>query len=341
MKNNILTYLSNILSRRATLIAVSLVAFAGITAGAAPTKITASIDSSAILMGKRATITIESLVPASHGNDIQLLVPKDTLVKNVEVVETQLVDSATSGDMLQLRHKILIQSFDSGLYTIPPVKVLIGKDTALSNHLILKVVPVAVDSLNGKIHDYAGVADPGHNFFDFIPQEALKWLKWLLLALVIVGAGIFVYLKFIRKRGEKGEHKKIIIVPPYEEAIRDLQDLKSRNLWENGHEKEYYTRLTDILRHYLDRRFGIAAMEMTSSEILKKLSENQETRLTRSQMQSILSMADFVKFAKVRPLPEDNVKTLNSAFEFVESTKPQPEVQGESSTSDNVKTTKK
>lgn len=292
---------------------------------AAPTVgLKASLDSAYILMGKQTAISIESVVPSDKVGQAELLVPDDTLVTNVEVVRTLLADSVSNGATTTLRHQIIIQSFDSGLYTIPPVKMAIGHDTALSNHLILKVIPIPVDSLQGKIHDYAGVADPGRNFFDFIPQEVVNWLKYIVIALLILAAAGGAYYYLLKRRRSSVKGHAAVVVPPYDEAIAALNQLKAENLCEHGHEREFYTRLTDILRHYLDRRFGISAMEMTSTEILRSLSENNETRLTRRQMQEVLSMADFVKFAKVRPLPDDNIKTLRSAFEFVENTKPAP-----------------
>lgn len=64
---------------------------------------------------------------------------------------------------------------------------------------------------------------------------------------------------------------------------------------------------------------------MTSTQIRHVLDNNEETRLSKENMNRVLETADFVKFAKVRPIPDDNVKAFNSAIQFVEDTKPQPE----------------
>ncbi|MDE6559414.1 MAG: hypothetical protein K2K29_05965 [Muribaculaceae bacterium] len=109
---------------------------------------------------------------------------------------------------------------------------------------------------------------------------------------------------------------------PYQRAIDDLKRLKARKLWESGREKEYYTELTEILRTYLDGRFGIQAMEMTSGEIMSHLADLGDHDIPRDKMRDVLDMADFVKFAMVRPLPDDNVALFKDAVEFVESTKP-------------------
>ena len=69
-------------------------------------------------------------------------------------------------------------------------------------------------------------------------------------------------------------------------------------------------------------RFGIQAMEMTSAEILSALRANQETKPLNKQMKEILEMADFVKFAKVKPGPDDNESAMRNAVTFVEETRP-------------------
>ncbi|MDE7396247.1 MAG: cell wall anchor protein, partial [Muribaculum sp.] len=115
------------------------------------------------------------------------------------------------------------------------------------------------------------------------------------------------------------------VLPPYELAVKQLNELKSEKLCENSREKEYYTRLTDILRIYLETRFGINAMEMTSTQIMRSVRSHDTTKPSAALMKQILEIADFVKFAKVRPLPDDNVKSFNQALQFVEATRPEPE----------------
>lgn len=104
--------------------------------------------------------------------------------------------------------------------------------------------------------------------------------------------------------------------------MQQLSELKEAKLCEKGQEKEFYTRLTDILRVYIDTRFGINAMEMTSSQIIEALNSNEISKEPNKYMKQILETADFVKFAKVRPLPEDNTKSFNWATQFVVDTKP-------------------
>ncbi|MDE6135795.1 MAG: BatD family protein, partial [Muribaculaceae bacterium] len=227
----------------------------------------------------------------------------------------------TAGDRLKIRYDYTIQAFDPGTITIPPFAVVAtpGAATAFSNVVTLKVIPVELDSL-ATLNPIESVVAPHTRWYDYIPN----WIFWLLGLAAVAALGIWAFV-FFRKTKETIELRRNPPVPPYELAMSRLNTLRQRNLPENGQEKQYYTELVDILRQYLQGRFGINAMEMTSSQIVKALRSNPATRMTADQMRSVLSIADFVKFAKVRPLPDDNIKAFNRASDFVESTKPAPE----------------
>ena len=196
------------------------------------------------------------------------------------------------------------------------------KDTFASESLSLKVVPVEVDQQNLDLKEIKDVWSPRFVLFDFIPGYV--WIT--LLVLLVIIAVIYAYFKFFKKDAlEKAQ--EIAQIPPYEKAMEELLKLKEEKLWQSGQDKLYYTRLIDILREYLNLRFGINAMEMTSTQILTSLRENKETKLVEKNMKSILAVADFVKFAKMRPLPDDNEASMRNAISFVEDTKPQSEEQ--------------
>jgi hypothetical protein len=111
-------------------------------------------------------------------------------------------------------------------------------------------------------------------------------------------------------------------LPPYEEAVKELDKIKQQKLWQQGRNKEYHTQLTDTLRRYLWRRYGFNAMEMTSYEILEMLREKTDDRTVYDTLRQILRLADFVKFAKLHPLPDENDLSMSNAYSFVNQTKP-------------------
>lgn len=297
-----------------------------------PVSIKIAVDSASLLMGKQTAMHVE-ITEDADGKEGRLILSPDTLVKNVEIAYATLPDTSKAGDNRRIiRQDIVLQSFDSGLYLIPPVKYLSGTgDTVLSNPLSLKVLPVNVDTLE-TIHSFAPVMPAGSKWWDMIPDILLDYWIYLLIVIAILIIGVVVWLTMKKKISVPfiSQPKQL---PPYEQALQSLDNLRDRRLCEQGREKEYYTELTDILRRYLEAQFGINAMEMTSSQILNNLRENPAINMHHNIIRRILEIADFVKFAKVRPLPSDNVASWNNAHQFVLDTKP---AEKEEKTGDDV-----
>lgn len=295
--------------------------FSAINASAGNTLITSKLDSTLLLMGKKTAIHLE-IVQDKGAKGFLINDVVDTLNAFVEVAERLHADTTDLGNNReQINRDIIVQSFDSGMYIIPAFKYVIGKDTFLSNTLTLKVLPVKVDTLT-TINDLKPVEEPPFFFSDYLPEFLVKYWWLILLIILLIAGGIYAYIRWFKKGEVPFVKKQEVYIPPYDEAIMKLTQLKSEKLWEAGQDKEYYTRLTDILRIYLNRRFEINAMEMTTGQIMDVLRKNEETLAVNDQLNKILDMADFVKFAKMRPLPEDNEVAYQRAVNFVNETKP-------------------
>lgn len=290
-------------------------------ASAAPAMLKVSLDSAYLLMGKVTPLHIELVTDAKA--DGRLVVPKDTMCTGVEILRVFDADTSELGSgRIQINRDIMLQSFDSGMYRLNPVLYISGHDTVESGRPVLKVLPAMVDSLV-TIHDYADVQDVNRRWVDYLPDFLKDYGLWLLALVVVLGTALWLILNRHKlKSVVKGPAPKP--VPPYEAAMQALEQLKGEHLCEQGREKDYYTILTEILRTYLQRRFGINAMEMTTDQIRRTLAENDGTRPGKRYVEQVLEIADFVKFAKMRPLPDDNVRAFNSARQFVEDTRPVP-----------------
>ena len=276
----------------------------------------ARLDSATLLMGKTTTLHLE----ITQDKDARGFFPgeqADTLNAMVEIAERPAADTTDLGNnRIQINRDLIIQSFDSGMWVIKPIPYVVNGDTAYCNQLSLKVLPVDVSQMKD-IHDIKPVEDVPFNLLDWLPGY---WWLWLLALLLIIG-GIWAYRKYYKKgiNPLKPLKKRL---PPYEEAMINLQNLKAAQLWQQGQEKEYFTGLTDILRVYIDRRFHINAVEMTSSQIIDTLKRNEETKAVNEQLEMILEVADIVKFANARPLADDNEVAYQRAVNFVEATRP-------------------
>jgi hypothetical protein len=153
-------------------------------------------------------------------------------------------------------------------------------------------------------------------WYDFVPE----WWYWAVIIAAAIALIVVIAMLYKKNGPTLLPHKKV--VPPYILAMDRLTHLKAQKLAETGHEKEYYTELTDIFRQYLEGRFGIYAREMTSKQIIDAMHANPMTKEEAESILPMLETSDFVKFAKVRPLPDENIRSYNVVHDFVEKTKP-------------------
>lgn len=278
----------------------------------------AKMDSVQILIGHQTKIRLQ--VCCDAGQKVIFPVLKDTLVSRVELLEKPHLDTVMLNDnkRMQLTETLLITSFDSALYYLPPFKVIVGNKPYLSKALSLKVLSVPVDAKHPE------------KFFPL--REQMKpdfmWEDWYVVIacsfLVILLSAIGIYL-VIRLR----DNKPIIHVlkqkpklPADQLALQEIERIKQEKVWEQNREKEYYTQLTNTLREYIKDRFGFNAMEMTSNEIVEHLTHTAETQEALNELKSLLQTADLVKFAKWKPEINENDYNLVCAIEFVNGTKP-------------------
>lgn len=313
------------------------------SAAAAPV-VQAKLDSVHLLMGNMTTVHVTLTQPKNAKVAFPLLqqVRENGVIPvcgdSVELRAPSRIDTVESGANIKITYDVPVQAFDSGYYHLPEFAFVDGKDTIRSKSLALKVVPVLAEA-DTPIHDYASTADPENpSIFDAVPDWVLDY--WWILLILILAIAAFIY-GMRRYRREGSILPKKPVPTPYEEAMAGLSALKEKKLWEQGMEKEYFTDLTEILRRYLFRQFGINAIEMTSRQILAALSKNDELKDKRAYFRQILDMADFVKFAKVRPLPDDNVLAFDNAVRFVRETKPNPVDPEQEKTGENASGDKK
>ncbi len=290
--------------------------FSGGKASAQNTLLDVKVDSAAILIGEQTVLHLT--VTADKNKEVQLVIPRDTLMAGVEVLDIPKADTTEiDNDRLLIKQDLLVTSFDSSLYLLPPFKVIDGKDTVYSNQIALKVstIPVNTDKPE-EFFDIKNVWKPPFVLADYYPI-----IFGVLLALFLICVIAYV-IKRLRNRQslipfKKPEPK----LPPHEQAVKELDEIKQQKLWQQGRSKEYYTMITDTLRRYIVERFGINAMEMTSGEILDIIRKTPDASSVYDNLQQILLLSDFVKFAKMNPLPDENDLSMKNAYLFVDQTK--------------------
>lgn len=307
--------------------------------GMAERRIAISLDSVTMMMGNMNVLNVEIVINKGEKGTLPILnrASKEGLIHllndTIELRGAAKVDTLQLGSgFIQLNYKFPMQCFFPGTYLIPPIEYINGGDTLLSNSPVLKVTAPQVTA-NDSISPDTPPVGPYYNsgiekITDKIPDVIYYYWWIILLAILALAGGVWLWkkrnlknpLNIIRRKPE---------LPPYEKAIAELKKLRDSKLWEHGEEKQYYIQLTNILRKYLYGRFGINALEMTTRQIAGAIKKNEEAWANKDSLNEVLNMADYVKFAKMRPLPDDNIAAFQNTLQFVEKTKPQPESEKE------------
>jgi len=295
----------------------------------------AVIDRNEILIGEQAVISLSYRVNKQNIPQVDFPVFKDTLVKNLEVLSSSPIDTLETGEGIsetRLEQKLVITSFDSGYYAIPPFEFKVNGAIEKSPAFLLTVQSVEIDTtagIKGEKPIYA---------IDLSPMDYVK-AYWPYGAGVagLVALAVIAFLLFRRYQSKPAVPKEIVVsepkISPYDQATRDLVKFKKEKIYLNGKVKEFHIAITDTLRDYIDGTFQIRAHEYTSKQILDALRYAGIEEKQRTQLRTILLRADLVKFAKEKPDANDNENAVEQALEFVEKTRPEPdekqEVNGE------------
>ena len=254
---------------------------------------------------------------------------KNQLTPQIEVLGIDRIDTLSqNGRRIKLCVSYRLTSFDEGTHTLGGFPVVwssslndakAGKaDTVFAPETMqLTVGTFDIDTTKQQIFD---IKRPINTPLIF--DEIKEYVYWGAAAAVLLAVIIYLVIKYIRRR--KGRTGPKRVVPPHVQAIRALEKLHSRKLWQNGKHKEYYSQLADIVRIYIEGRYGIGALEMTSDQILDAMREVNDERL-REKLRELFSLADLVKFAKMTPSPEDNEQAYFDAYFYVEETKEIPD----------------
>lgn len=287
-------------------------------------EVTAAFDSNRIYIGDQINYTVTVTQPSDVRLNIQQL--KDTLCRNIEIISGPVTDSISMQDnMLKTVDRYLVTSFDSGFYEAPPVYAELKSETGI-RRFYSEYSPLEVMRVNITPPDSAEI-------FDIIepygaPVTMGEILPWILLAIVIAVV-VWGIIRIIRKYRKTKEEPEVIVNPDpaHVIAFRDLEKLREEQLWQKGEVKLYYTRLTEILRQYLEDRYGVYSLEMTTTETLKALLKTgfKKNSLFTS-LKTILEGSDLVKFAKYKPDPVENDVHFQNSWAFVEATMTKEEV---------------
>jgi hypothetical protein len=274
-----------------TLVLSILFVFTSFSGSAQTPKISAGIDSSSIKIGEQ----VKYLISVETDSTDLVVFPEGKIFNPMEVVESLTTDTSRIENRFRLLKEYYLTQFDSGSYTIPQQLVLINERPFLTDSFQVEVTDVVVDTTKQKMYPIKPAMEVPSGF------EIPNWVWWILGFLILAGV-VFYFIR--RKKKRDADIKQL---PPYERALFELEQLDKSHLLENRQTKEYYSKLTEAVRRYIEDEIHLRAMESTTSELIHFLELKKETGglklsdQTITNLQVILQRADLAKFANLKP----------------------------------------
>ena len=264
-----------------------------------------------IKIGEQIQYKVSVETPA----DTPVSFPEGQTFAPLEMVKTRAVDTLRDGGKYRLVKEYYLTQFDEGKYTIPSQKIRINNKDYFTDSLLVEVHTVAIDTLKQPLYDIKPIQEVKKPFTSY------GWILTIIAAVLLLLIVAFVYFVFIRKKKFPflQIQKKL---PPFDRAIQDLKELQNSKYLIQSQHKEYYTRLTDIVKAYLEEEVHILAKESTTDELLTKINLLQEkgklnlNQETITNLKRVLQTADLVKFAKNKP-SDDNAEYDRETIENV------------------------
>lgn len=264
-----------------------------------------------IKIGEQIQYKVSVETPA----DTPVSFPEGQTFAPLEMVKTRAADTLRDGGKYRLVKEYYLTQFDEGKYTIPSQKIRINNKDYFTDSLLVEVHTVAIDTLKQPLYDIKPIQEVKKPFTSY------GWILTIIAAVLLLLIVAFVYFVFIRKKKFPflQIQKKL---PPFDRAIQDLKELQNSKYLIQSQHKEYYTRLTDIVKAYLEEEVHILAKESTTDELLTKINLLQEkgklnlNQETITNLKRVLQTADLVKFAKNKP-SDDNAEYDRETIENV------------------------
>ena len=252
-----------------------------------------AVDSTQIKIGAQLNYTLQ----VKADSTAQVVFPEQPIFTPFELLEESPIDTLRSQTHYLYTKRYSLIHFDSGNYFIPQQQVLVNGFSKIADLIPVRVNSVKVDTIKQKLFDIKPLSQVKKNY-----NRLISRVLWgLVLALIVIGVS-YTYL-FQKRKKELRERE----LPPFDRAIEELKALESEKPFEQDEFKLYYSRLTDVVRRYLEEEAKIDALESTSEELLIKLEMRKgEGTLdldftTLKSLREVLKNADLVKFAKSMP----------------------------------------
>ena len=233
-----------------------------------------------------------------------------------EIKDVRIGTPERDGNRMVRKDVYVLSTYFTGDYTFPPITVKFRTQSGEMGEVKTDAIDIHVRELTSEESENLTIRDIKP------PVSVVGRSRWPLVSgiaagVLLITAGI-VWFFFLRREDEV-EVALEPPLPPHERALMALQALREkRELLANKQYKEFSTRLSEILRVYMHGRWSIAAMDMTTEEILTKLREQGISPAMLDHFKEIFSSCDLMKFARQEPDVAKAIGLIDLAVHVVE-----------------------
>ncbi len=292
-------------------------------------RVNAVLDSSKIRIGEQVKLDLYVNYDASQ-RDLKIQWPSvgDTITGKVEVISITPIDTTipdkNNPTIYQQHQQLLVSAYDSGYFAIPGFEFVVNDDTSkpfLTPTLMLEVHTVPTDTSITKTKD---IKPPFEEKFNW--KWYLDYIYWGIGIIIFIATIILLTIYFTKRKKQVVIEPEKPKIPAHITALATLEKIKEEQVWKEGYAKEYYSSISEAVRLYIEERFGVNALESTTDEIMKAFRTQVVDKQSKEKLEQILTLSDFVKFAKMSPIEDEHKFTLQNAFDFVNGTKREEEI---------------
>jgi len=290
-----------------------------------PIVISGRTSSTEILLGDQ--FTYELLAEYDKGYKVLQVEPPLELGK-FEILEVKpATREEKKGDRLFKSYSFTLSTYETGEFEVPAFSVTYMTPSGAEKKAQTQPIKIKVREILKTAEDTHDVRDIKRPL-DILPKPYLRnFLIATLAGILILGTIVYLVRRHILAK-RKQEPEEWIPPRPIEElALEELDALERSPLLAAGKIKEYYSRLSEIVRIYLGRRFHINIIDMTSYETLHALEDKDIREGIHKLMEDFFDTCDLVKFAKYRPQDTEHGRTMEQARLVVRETTPKPVIQ--------------
>ena len=273
-----------------------------------------SLDRESLTTAESVILRLE--IECAEDDEVEFPVAEDGIGEFAVLEEATLPDRLRDGGRVVRGREYVMQPFLPGEYEVPALAVTLNESSQVSTEPVkLAVQSVLDDPETAELRDIAEPVD--------IP---VPWWWWVVFGLALAAALTGMAWWWKRRKTARSAPRH---VSPHEAALAALEALLGEDLVSRGAFKLFYLRLSDIVRHYVEERFGLRAPEQTTEEFLAAMSAAPVIRRDhQTLLRGFLNQADLVKFAKFVPDANDVEGAVKAARRFIRQTVPDEPLAG-------------